>query len=191
MKVDNKPKNRGPEKSDREQMRAETDADIDGGNTGDEDMIARVHPIAAPLCEAEGMELVHVEFRHEAGRLILRVYIDKEGGVNLEDCTLISRQLNDLLDVHMTDSVPYNLEVSSPGLDRPLSKPHDFQRFKGETVKIKTFRPVAGRKNFKGILLGISGGIVQMMVDHQSFAIPHEGIMRARLVNKNGDSKCL
>lgn len=161
------------------------------GAEADGDIAACANLVAAPLCEAEGIELVHVECHRESGGLILRVYIDKDGGVGLEDCTLISRQLSDLLDVHLKDSVPYNLEVSSPGFDRPLSKPHDFERFKGETVRIKTVRPVGGRKNFKGILLGISGGIVQVSVDDQSFAIPHEGIMRARLVNKNGENKCL
>jgi len=178
LKVANKSKKRRPEKSVSRQMGQATDADL----------TARVNRVAAPLCEAEGMELVHVEFHRDAGGLILRVYIDKKGGVNLGDCSLVSRQLSDLLDVHLENHVSYDLEVSSPGLDRPISKPHDFERFKGETIKIKTTRPVADRKNFKGVLLGISEGFVQMKVDQQSFAIPHEEIIRARLVNENGDN---
>jgi len=181
LKVANKSKKRRPKKSVSKQMGADTGADL----------IACVNRVAAPLCEAEGVELVHVECQPEAGALILRVFIDKKGGVNLDDCVLVSRQLSNLLDVHLEKDVSYNLEVSSPGLDRPISKPHDFERFKGETIKIKTTRPLAGRKTFKGVLLGISGGIVQLQVDHQSFAIPHEGIIKARLVNKNGDNKCL
>ena len=129
-----------------------------------------------------------MEFQHEARGLILRIYIDKEGGVTLDDCTLISRQLSDLLDVHLTDSAPYSLEISSPGLDRPLAKPNYFQRFKGEMARIKTMEPVEGRKNFTGRLMGLKDGIVNLMTQDKAFLIPYTEIKKARLINYNGES---
>lgn len=150
----------------------------------------KVEKIARPLCTAEGMELVYIEHQYEPGGLVLRVYIDKPGGVTLDDCVLISRQLNDLLDIHLEGSPAYNLEVSSPGTDRPLSGMDDFKRFEGELARIKTIEPIDGRKNFKGVLAGISDGNVNIKVENQVFAIPFAGIKRARLVDYNGDKQC-
>ena len=87
-----------------------------------QEIIAQTKSLAQRLCEAEGMELVHVEFQREAGGRVLRLYIDQPGGVTLNDCVNISRQMGDLLDVNIENMGPYNLEVSSPGTDRPLSK---------------------------------------------------------------------
>jgi len=151
------------------------------------DITARAEKIAKSLCIAEGMELVYVEYQYESGGLVLRIYIDKPGGVTLDNCVLISRQLNDLLDIHLEGSVAYSLEVSSPGPDRPLSGINDFQRFQGELVRIKTIEPIDGRKNFKGVLAGTSDGNVNINVENRVFSIPCEGIKRARLVDHNGD----
>jgi len=150
-------------------------------------MVGQIEKIAKPLCIAEGIELVHIEYQYEPGGLVLRIYIDKPGGVTLDDCVLISRQLNDLLDIHLEGSVAYNLEVSSPGSDRPLSGIDDFQRFQGELARIKTIEPIDGRKNFKGVLAGTSDGNVNIKVENQVFSIPCAGIKRARLVDYNGD----
>ena len=84
-------------------------------------IIGRIEALAEPLCESEGLELVHVEYQREAGGRILRLYIDRSGGVSLDDCVSVSRQLNDLLDVKLEDIGPYTLEVTSPGPERPLS----------------------------------------------------------------------
>ncbi|MBW1759844.1 MAG: ribosome maturation factor RimP [Deltaproteobacteria bacterium] len=154
-------------------------------------IIAKVKKIADPLSESEGIELVHIEHHQEAVGKILRIYIDKPGGVTLEDCVNISRQLGDLLDVDFENDFPYRLEVSSPGLDRPLTKESDFERFKGQTAKIRTAQPLDGQKNFKGILLGISEGTVKLMINDKPVAIPYLEITRAQLVNYNGDSECL
>ncbi|MFO7558703.1 MAG: ribosome maturation factor RimP [Desulfobacterales bacterium] len=151
------------------------------------DIAARVEKIARSLCISEGMELVHIEYQYEPGGQVLRVYIDKSGGVTLDNCVLISRQLNDLLDIHLEGSEAYNLEVSSPGPDRPLSGINDFQRFQGEVARIKTIEPIDGRKNFKGVLEGTSDGNVNIKVENRVFSIPCEGIKRARLVDYNGD----
>jgi ribosome maturation factor RimP len=151
------------------------------------DVTARVEKIAGPLCRAEGLELVHVEYQYESSGLILRIYIDKPGSVIMEDCVLISRQLNDLLDIHLEGSVAYSLEVSSPGSDRPLSKLEDYKRFKGEVARIKIIESLDGSKNFKGVLMGTSDENVNIMVENRAVSIPYEGIQRARLVDYNGD----
>ena len=154
------------------------------------EIAAQAERLAQGLCEAEGMELVHVEFQREAGGRILRLYIDQPGGVALNDCVNISRQMGDLLDVHIENVGPYNLEVSSPGTDRPLSKEIDYDRFKGNIAKIKTAKPINGQKNFKGVLSGIAGGIVSLLVGDRTVAIPLEDIVRARLVDYHGESQC-
>ena len=153
-------------------------------------LVRRVREVTEPLCEAEGFELVHVEFQPEAGGRILRLYIDKPGGVTLDDCVNISRQVSDLLDISFEDLGSYNLEVSSPGLERPLGKQSDYDRFKGRMIKIKTSQPINGRKNFKGILSGISGGVVSVSIDGQTVVIPYKEISKARLVI-HGENECL
>ncbi len=153
-------------------------------------MITHVKELTEPLCQAEGMELVHVEYQREAGGRTLRVYIDKPGGVRLDDCVRISRQLSDLLDVYTENNDSYRLEISSPGPDRPLGKRNDFERFKGRDVKIRTVLPIEGRKNFTGLLLGLTDGMVNLMIKDKPVAIPYQGIRKAWLVNYNGESRC-
>ena len=148
-----------------------------------EQLLSRVWALAEPLCEYEGLELVHVECQRESRGRILRLYIDRLPGVSLEDCTHISRQFGDLLDIELEDIGPYSLEVSSPGLDRPLSREKDFERFKGEAITLKTTRPIDGKKNFKGILAGISLGVVKLMIEERIVAIPYPDISTARLIN--------
>ncbi|MFO7963898.1 MAG: ribosome maturation factor RimP [Desulfobacterales bacterium] len=149
--------------------------------------INRITDLAQTLCESEEMELVHVEYQNEPGGRILRVFIDKPGGVGLNDCVHISRQLGDLLDVYIESDIPYHLEVSSPGLERPLGKKDDFNRFKGNSAKIRTRHAVDGRKNFTGTLLGITEGAVKLEKNDGIVAIPYEEILKARLVNHNGE----
>ena len=152
-------------------------------------MFAEVLRLAEALCEGEGLELVHMESVVEFEHCILRLYIDKEGGVNLGDCTGVSRQLGDLIDVSVHISGEYRLEVSSPGVDRPVSKLADFQRFKGRMATITTLSPVEGRSRFKGILLGLAPGeMVCLDVGGTTHEIPHENIKRARLVGNIGES---
>ena len=154
-------------------------------------IIEQVKHLAEPLCEAEGMELIYVEYQREPSGRILRIYIDRPGGVKLDDCAYVSQQLGDLLDVYLEQSGPYSLEVSSPGLDRPLGKADDFEKFKGCEAKIKTLHSLDGRKNFKGIILGLSGGNVKLLVDNETVAIPIQEIQKARLINFNGEYPCL
>jgi len=144
-------------------------------------MVAQAKDILDPLCTAEGMELVHIECQREARGRILRLYIDRPGGVTLDDCINISRQSSDLLDVFLEDAGPYNLEVSSPGPNRPLGKKNDFDRFKGKRVTIKSVFPVEGKKKISGILQGISEDMVSVLTGDRTVAIPYHEILTARL----------
>ncbi len=116
-------------------------------------IIGQVEEIAQPLVQMEGMEVWGVELRPEGGRWILRLLVDKPGGVTLDDLTRINRQLGDLLDVH--DLIPwrYTLEVSSPGITRPLMRPDHYTRYLGKRVKVRTVRALGGRRVFSGLLL--------------------------------------
>jgi ribosome maturation factor RimP len=148
------------------------------------DLVAR---LADPLCIAEGIELVHVEYQREPGGLTLRLYLDKSGGVTLDDCVDISRQLEDILDVHAQDAPPYRLEVSSPGFDRPVGKLNDFIRFMGHRAKIRLTSAVKGRQNFTGVLAGVIDEMVQLQVDNETVSLNYKDITRARLINYNGE----
>lgn len=155
-----------------------------------EKIATTVRDIADPLCTVEGMELVHVEYQREPVGWVLRVYIGKPGGVTIADCTIISNQLRDILDIKLDPEIPYMLEISSPGPDRPLSRMEDFTRFAGQAARIRTRRDIEGRKNFSGTLLGTLDDYVLHMLDAESVAIPYREIAKARLVNYNGDQTC-
>jgi len=144
-------------------------------------LVAKVADFAEPLCESEDLELVHVEFQRESVGWVLRVYVDKPGGVTLDDCARVSRQLGDILDVGLGDIWPYHLEVSSPGAHRPLGKLRDFERFQGHSAVIRTREPIEGQKNFKGILGKTVGETIHLRLEDKTVTIPFQGIVRARL----------
>ncbi|WP_373501502.1 ribosome maturation factor RimP [Desulfococcus sp.] len=146
-------------------------------------IIARVYELGEPLCEADGMELVCVEYQREPHGRVLRLYLDKPGGVTLGDCASFSRQIGDLLDVALDEAGAYSLEVSSPGPNRPLGKKRDFVRYQGNSVEIRTSQALGGRKKFKGILEGMSEDTVHLRMNNTALAIPYALIVRARLVN--------
>jgi len=143
---------------------------------------AQAWPLAESLCDSEGLELVQLEYRRERGGRIMRLFIDKPGGVTLEDCASISRELGDLLDVHLSDLGPYHLEVSSPGPNRPLAREADFERFRGQRARIRTLSPIDGQKNFSGVLEGVAGGRVRINTGRSTAAIPIEAISKACLM---------
>jgi len=134
-----------------------------------------------PVLEPDGIELVEVEFKHEAGRCVLRLYIDAPNGVTLDDCELVSRQVGALLDVKDPIEHPYQLEVSSPGINRVLRKQEHFDRYKGSPVRIKTLQKVEGRRNFRGILLGTKHSKIVVEVDGKRVAINPNDVEKARL----------
>ena len=143
--------------------------------------VAEVEVLAESLLESEGIRLIDVEYRREPKGWVLRIFIDKQGGVTLDDCAVVSNQLGDILDAKMDWDKPYHLEISSPGLDRPLTKQKHFVYFEGRPAVIKTNRFVEGKKHFKGVLAGFSGGVVRLLVDDQPVAIPYDTIVKARL----------
>lgn len=149
-----------------------------------EDILEKVRQIAAPLAAQEGLELVDVEFGGPGGRQTLRLFIDKPGGVSLDDCTAISRAVSAALDVEDPIAGAYDLEVSSPGLDRPLRTPEHFEKFKGSKVRVKTFGPVPeceNRKTFVGQLVGFAEGKVIVDVDGKVFHVPHAQVSKANV----------
>lgn len=146
-----------------------------------EKVIAEVEALAESLLKSEGITLIDVEYRRERHGWILRLIVDKDGGVTLEDCTDISHQLGDILDVKVDFLGPYHMEVSSPGLDRALTKPKHFNQFQGRPVVIRTHWPVEGKKDFKGVLSGFSDGVVMLAAGNQTLGIAYENIVKARL----------
>jgi len=143
--------------------------------------IMRVWQLAAPLAEGEGMEIVDVEFRHEGSRggRILRLYLDKEGGTNVDDLTRMSRQLSELLDAEDTIDGAYTLEVSSPGINRPLKKPEHFARFIGKRIRIRTRDMIDGRRSFLGILGKVVDESVTLIQEGKQYRIPFSMIEKS------------
>lgn len=125
-----------------------------------------IEEILRPAVEALGYELVGIEYHPNSVNALLRVFIDKEGGVNLDDCVAVNEQVGALLDVD--DPIPgkYTLEISSPGLDRPLFKLADFSRFIGSEVKIRLTQPIERQRNFKGTIAAVDGEIVKLATDN-------------------------
>ena len=121
-----------------------------------------------PLVEANKFEIVDVEFVKEAGTNYLRVYIDKEGGITIDDCEIISRALSDMLDEKDFIDETYILEVSSPGLGRPLKKDKDFARSIGEEIDIKLFKPIEKQKEFNGILEAYNDKEITVRLDEDT-----------------------
>ncbi len=151
------------------------------------DVVTRVTELAEPFTASLDIELAEVEYKQEGGRMVLRLYIDRDGGVTLDDCAAVSRELAEILDVEDFIHGRYSLEVSSPGLNRPLKKPSDYERFTGRLVKIRTFELLADdkgnkRKTFIGELLGLTGGVVRLKLSEgQTAGIPLEKVAKANL----------
>jgi len=144
----------------------------------------KVTKVAEPLFAAENFELVHVECVTSNRDKIVRLYMDKPGGVTLDNCATVSRQLGDLIDIHIDEIGSYRLEVSSPGPNRPLSKKEDFIRFEGERVKIETHEPINGQKKFTGILEKTNNDSVVIAVDGKTLEIDGNVITKAMLAGQ-------
>lgn len=142
----------------------------------------KVEGILGPLLEGEGLSLVDIEYTRERSGWVLRVLIDRKEGITLDDCARVSREFGQLLDVEDIIPTSYRLEVSSPGLDRPLKKEEDFVKYSGRRVRIKTKDQVSGRRNFKGALLDCTEGKIMVKVDgSEVFTIPLSSILKANL----------
>lgn len=141
----------------------------------------RVMEFTQPVVDQLGLELVDVEFVKEGASWYLRVYIDKPGGVEVDDCQAVSGQVSDLLDQHDPISQAYYLEVSSPGLDRPLKKDKDFQRYAGELVKLNTYAPLDGKKSFTGKLIGLQDDGIHVEVSGKELIFSKDKVSSVRL----------
>jgi ribosome maturation factor RimP len=147
------------------------------------DAVEQVRQLLYPILESMGLSLWDLEFHKQGPQWILRIFIDREsGGVTLTDCETVSRDLSAALDVEDIIAHAYTLEVSSPGLDRTLSKPEHFVRFTGSMIKLKTYQPINGQKVFRGKLLGLVEGTVKVELETGTvIEIPMAGMTRASL----------
>jgi len=143
--------------------------------------LGRVWELAAPLAESEGMEIVDIELRHERSRggRVLRVYLDKTGGPTVDDLGRVSRQLSELLDGQDVVSGAYTLEVSSPGINRPLKRPEHFARYIGKRVRIRTRDLIGGRRSFLGILQDVAGESITVAQEGTRYDIPFAAIEKS------------
>lgn len=146
-----------------------------------QDVIGRVTALVEPIIVQAGLELVDVEYAKEGMHWFLRLYIDKEGGVDLDDCALISHRAGETLDKE--DFIPhaYMLEVSSPGLERPLKKAADYERYQGRLIKVRTKNVFQGYQEFSGYLAGLEDGKIVLEYQGEQVQIPMDQVEKAHL----------
>ncbi len=137
-----------------------------------------------PTVEMTGRELLGVEYISAGNHSVLRLFIDHENGIDVDDCADVSRQVSAVLDVEDPISTEYSLEVSSPGVDRPLFSKEHYEKVLGETVEVKLAMPLNGRRKFKGLLEAIEGDNLIVVVDGQDYELPIGNIDKANLVAK-------
>ena len=153
----------------------------------DNDVKEKIRQLSEPVVASEGMELIHVECIKMHSRWIIRLFMDKEGGITLDDCANISNQLGDIFDIRDVIKGAYTLEVSSPGLDRPISRDQDFVKYRNSRVNIKTSEKIEGIKNFHGILLDYieESGKKLVLIDiaGKVYRIPRQDVVKANLAD--------
>ncbi len=146
-----------------------------------QEIVDNITRVVKPVLDEVSLELVEVEFRPSGRRWLLRIFIDKPGGVTIADCEWVSRELDRLLDVEDAIDHPYVLEVSSPGLTRPLKSKQDFERYEGRMCRIVTREAVEGKNEFKGAIAGVIGDEVEVKAETAVFRIPLSIIKKANL----------
>ena len=137
--------------------------------------------LVEPALKDEGLGLVDVEYKKEGNRWFLRIFIDKPTGVTLDDCQRASRLIEDLIEVESLIEREFVLEVSSPGLDRPLKKEQDFLRNKNRRIRLTTFSPIHNRKNFLGVVRNLINGSLELESEGELLEIPLQAIAKAKL----------
>lgn len=147
----------------------------------EQEIVERVEEIATPVVEGEGLSIYDIEFKRKSEGWVLRVFLFKEGGVSIDDCVKVSRQLNVLLDIEDIINHPYNLEVSSPGLTRTLKKLRHFEKSLNSVVKLKTKEPVDGERLFKGVIAKVEGDLITIKTDKKDVDIVFDNIISAKL----------
>jgi len=144
--------------------------------------LEQLQALLAPVVEALGYECWGIEFLSQGRHSLLRVYIDHANGVLIDDCEKVSRQISGVLDVEDPISNEYTLEVSSPGMDRPLFTLDQFARNAGEQVKIRLRSPFEGRRNFQGLLRGVEDQDVVVLADDHEYLLPIDLIDKANII---------
>ena len=147
----------------------------------DNEIIEKVENVLSPILADESIELVEVEFKTAGKRWMLRIFIDKEGGVTIADCEKVNRELGRILDVEDFIDHPYTLEVSSPGLTRPLKKTEDFARYKGKLCRIVTKERIDDKTEFRGKIVDVMDDKVEIKGKIDVFTIPICAIKKANL----------
>ncbi len=143
----------------------------------------QVTVLAAPIAARLGLQIVDVELAGAAGHQVVRVLVERDGDVGVEDCAKLSEALGREMDLYDLPIGTYTLEVASPGLDRPLRRPEEFIRFSGRNVSVTTFAPVDGQRRFRGQLLGlVDGAVTVRLEDGREVRFPPSDIAQARLV---------
>ena len=145
-------------------------------------VMKEVSALIEPVLDEMEIELVDIEYLSEQGRWILRIYVDKSGGITLGDCTQVSREIGDLIEVKDIFHQEYVLEVSSPGLNRRLKKEKDFERAVGKNIKIRMVTPFEGQRNFRGSLQSFQDGILCLSVRDDLILLPYGDVEKANLV---------
>lgn len=141
-----------------------------------------VAELARPACEERALELIDVEFVKEGSQRYLRLYIDKEGGIDFDDCEAVSRFVGKKLDELDPISEAYFLEVSSPGIERPLKREEHFERFSGHAIACHLFAPLAGKRLWVGELLGLEAGQIRLRLDNgEEMSIPWDACSKVHL----------
>jgi ribosome maturation factor RimP len=143
---------------------------------------AKVQALVEPVVSSLGYELVGVEFLMQGRSGLLRVYIDAEDGITLDDCQRVSHQLSGVLDVEDIIKGQYQLEISSPGLDRPLFTKEHFERFTGHMAKLKLTVPLNGQRKFRGTLKGVENDQLKLDVDGEEILLPLNTVDKANLI---------
>ena len=146
---------------------------------------AMIEELVLPITNENNIEIVDVEYVKEAGEYYLRIFIDKDGGVSLNDCEVVTRAINPILDEKDPIKENYFLEVSSPGLDRPLKKEKDFVRYAGRDVEVKLYKPINGLKHFEAELVELAENkVVKLIVDGEELEFDKKDIALIRLAVK-------
>lgn len=136
-----------------------------------------------PFVKERGFELVDMYFRYEAGRTVLGILADRpEGGITIDECTFLNRELSVVMDEKNAISEPYVLEVSSPGIDRPLTSKEDFRRCKGRAVTVYLQEPVSDKSEFSGEIKDVNDSILTLIVEGQDVQVPIEAISKAKQI---------
>jgi ribosome maturation factor RimP len=145
-------------------------------------LIKTVTALIEPVLDEMEIELVDIEYLSEHGRWVLRIYVDEPGGITLDNCARVSREIGDLIEVKDIFKQEYVLEVSSPGLNRRLKKEKDFEKAVGKNIKIRMITPLEGQRNFTGSLQSFQDGILCLRVKYDLILLPFGDVEKANLV---------